>query len=328
MSLPKVLVTRTLPGDALKELQRQTSMTVWEEDVPIPRGYLLQHIQDVEGVLCLLTDHIDADVLSEAPSLKVVSTMAVGFDHIDVQACTGRGIPVGHTPGILTDTTADLAFSLLLCAARRVVEGVNYVKAGRWTTWSPTLLLGQDIHSATLGVIGFGRIGRAMCKRATGFSMRVLVTHSSPISCPGDPTLRVQQVPLDTLLQEADFVSLHVPLTPSTYHLLNASAMERMKSTAVLINTSRGGIVDTEALFDALLHQKIGYAALDVTDPEPLPPNHPLLSLANCLVVPHIASASVATRGKMATMAVANLLSGLRGDPLPDCVNPEVYQQH
>lgn len=325
MSLPEILVTRNLPGDVLQKLKHHTSLSVWEGEVPIPRGYLLQHIQNVEGVLCLLTDQIDVEVLTQAPSLKVVSTMAVGFDHIDVQGCTKRGIPVGHTPGILTDTTADFAFSLLLCAARRVVEGVNYVKAGQWITWSPTLLLGQDIHSATLGIIGFGRIGQAMCKRAAGFGMRVLVTHSSPISGLGDSSLEVQQVSLDTLLQEADFVSLHVPLISRTNHLLNASAFDKMKSTAVLINTSRGGVVDTEALFNALLHHKIGYAALDVTDPEPLPSNHPLLSLANCLVVPHIASASVATREKMAAMAVENLLSGLRGDPLPYCVNPEVY---
>ena len=326
MSFPKILVTRNLPGDVIQMLKHHTSLTVWEGEGPIPRGTLVQHMKEVEGVLCLITDLIDADLLSRSPALKVVSTMAVGFDHIDVQGCTIRGIPVGHTPGILTDTTADFAFSLLLCAARRVVEGVNYVKAGHWTTWSPTLLLGQDIHSATLGIIGFGRIGQAMCKRAAGFGMRVLATHSSPISGLGGSSRAVQQVSLDTLLQEADFVSLHVPLTSRTNHLLNANALDKMKSTAVLINTSRGGVVDTEALFHALLHHKIGYAALDVTDPEPLSSNHPLLSLANCLVVPHIASASVATREKMAAMAVENLLSGLRGDPLPYCVNPEVYQ--
>ena len=308
-------------------LNRNTSPTVWEGEVPIPREFLLQHIQSVEGLLCVLTDLIDEAILSKALSLKVVSTMAVGFDNIDVQACTRRGLPLGHTPGILTDTTADLAFGLLLCAARRLVEGANYVMAGLWKTWSPTMLLGQDVHSATLGIVGFGRIGQAMCKRAAGFGMRVLVTHPSPISGKGDPLPEIQQVPLNVLLQESDFVSLHVPLNPSTHHLINASALNQMKATAVLVNTSRGSVVDTDALYHVLLHQKIGYAALDVTDPEPLPVNHPLLSLTNCLVVPHIASASVATRERMASIAVDNLLCGLQGAPLPHCVNPEVYQR-
>jgi glyoxylate reductase len=242
-----------------------------------------------------------------------------------VAAATSRGIPVGNTPGVLTETTADMAFALLMAAARRVVEGADYVRAGRWRTWGPMLLLGHDVHGATLGIVGMGRIGQSVTRRAAGFGMRVI--YFDPL-CDATKGLFVDvavQCGLDDLLAQADFVSLHVPLTESTYHLIDAAALSKMKPTAVLINTSRGPVVDSDALYEALAAGRIAYAALDVTDPEPLPAGHRLLTLPNCLVVPHIASASWATRTRMAVMAAENLLAGLRGQRLPNCVNPEVY---
>jgi lactate dehydrogenase-like 2-hydroxyacid dehydrogenase len=249
----------------------------------------------------------------------------VGYDNVAVEEATARGIPVGNTPGVLTETTADMAFALLMSAARRVVEGADYVRAGKWRTWGPRLLLGHDVHHATLGIIGMGRIGQAVARRAQGFDMRVIYF---------DPYCDASKAPfvdvglrcaLDELLAEADFVSLHVPLTEDTRHMIDAQTLSLMKPTAVLINTSRGPVVDPDALYEALEAGQIAYAALDVTEPEPLPADHKLLDMPNCLVVPHIASASYATRTRMAIMAAENLLAGLRGEPLPNCANPEVH---
>ncbi|MCB0163082.1 MAG: D-glycerate dehydrogenase, partial [Anaerolineae bacterium] len=280
----------------------------------------------VEGILSLLTSKIDDDVMAAAGSnLKVISNYAVGYDNIDIPAATRRGVPVGNTPGVLTDTTADFAFALLMAAARRVVEADVYTRAGKWQTWGPSLLLGQDITGATLGIIGFGRIGKGMAKRAQGFDMEILYYSSD---CQPDPyaaEIGAQCVDLTTLLERSDFVSVHVPLNDQTHHLINQETLQMMKPTAVLINTARGPVVDTEALYEALRDQVIGYAALDVTDPEPIPADHPLLTLDNVIVAPHIASASYATRGKMAMMAAENLIAGLKGERLPNCVNPEVY---
>ena len=322
----RVLITRQLPEVAMQAIREFAECDVWLEDRPMPSPVLSERIAEAEGLLCLLTDRVDAALLSRAPRLRVVSTMAVGFDHVDLAACSERGIPVGNTPGVLTETSADLAFALLMTAARRVVEGAEYVKNGLWQTWSPTLLLGQDIFGATLGIVGFGRIGQAMARRAQGFGMRVLVCHSR--SLPDDvlQAHQVERVSLETVVGESDFLSLHVPLTPATHHLINRDALSKMKRTAVLINTARGPVVDTEALCQALLEGKIAGAALDVTDPEPLPATHPLLSLRNCVIVPHVASASIATRHRMALMAVKNLHAGLRRQCLPHCVNPDVYQ--
>lgn len=325
--LPKVLMTKKVAEEAIEAARLFSDLEIWGGEDPIPRRFLMSKIASVEGLFCLLTDKIDEEVLSRASRLRVVSTMAVGFDHIDVNACTSRKIVVGHTPDVLTDTTADFAFTLLMCAARRVVEGMDYVRAGSWKTWCPTLLLGQDIYEGILGLIGFGRIGQAMAKRARGFQMRVLVSHSTVLPKHMCSDFGVEQVDFADLLREVDFLSLHVPLTPETYHLMNAQAFHAMKRTAILVNTARGAVVDTEALYEALVTQRIQYAALDVTDPEPLPPTHPLIRLPNCLVVPHIASASVATRKKMALLAVENLRAGLLGQKLPYCVNPEAYPQ-
>jgi len=321
---PKVFVARIIPDQGLKLVLEQCDAEVWQDELPPPREVLLEKVRDCEGLISLLTDKVDAELLDRAPGLKVVSNMAVGFDNIVVPDCTKRGIPVGNTPGVLTETTADFAFALLMTAARRVVDGHEYVRAGKWKTWGPMLLLGQDIHGATLGLIGFGRIGRAVARRARGFGMRILFYDSAP--CMQEAAeLGAECCDLDTVLRESDFVSLHTPLSRETHHLMGDREFDLMKPAAILLNTSRGPVVDPQALYRALVAGKIGGAALDVTEPEPIPLDDALLAAPNCLIVPHIASASVKTRGKMAEMAAENLLAGLRGARLPNCVNPEVY---
>lgn len=319
-------MTRVIPDAGLKMVMERCEAEVWPEETPPPYEVILQKVKGCEGLLSLLTDRIDARLMDEAPRLRVISQFAVGFDNIDVRAATDRGIPVGHTPGVLTDTTADFAFALLMAVARRVVEGTDYVRAGKWKTWGPTLLLGQDVHHATLGLIGFGRIGQGMARRASGFDMRVLyydIRRREDL----EKSMGVVYADLDTLLRESDFVSIHTDLNPQTRHLISDDALAKMKPTAILINTARGPIVDHDALYRALRDGKIAGAGLDVTEPEPLPSDSPLLMLPNCVVVPHIASASVKTRGKMAEMAAINLIAGLQGERLPHCANPEVYER-
>jgi glyoxylate reductase len=321
---PKIYVTRHLPESALQELLKACSVEIWDYEMPPSYGTMIQQIDDKEGLLCLLTDRIDAALMDAGPELKVISQCAVGFDNIDVDAATERGIPVGNTPGVLTDATADFAFTLLMAAARRVGEAIDYVRQDRWKTWGLTLLLGHDIYGATLGLVGFGRIGQAVARRARGFAMRVI--YYDTVRQPGaEAELGVEYRPLDDLLQESDYVSLHVSLTEETRGLIDAGALAQMKPTAILINTSRGPVVDPDALYQALKSGQIAGAALDVTDPEPLPGDHRLLELPNLIVVPHIASATVTSRTRMAMMAVENLLAGLRGERLPYCANPEVY---
>jgi len=322
----KVLVTRVIPKAGLDLVRDACDADIWSNRKPLPRDVLLERVRGVSGLLSLFTDTVDAELLDAAgPGLKVVSNFAVGYDNIDVAATTARGIPVGNTPGVLTGTTADLAFALLMAVARRIVEGAEYVKAGEWGAWRKNMRLGYDVHGATLGIIGMGRIGQAVARRATGFDMRI--TFFDPYCDPEKAAFAGAglRCGLDELLAGADFVSLHVPLSEDTRHLIDARALAIMKPTATLVNTSRGPVVDTDALHDALAAKQIAYAALDVTDPEPLPGDHKLLSLSNCLVVPHIGSASVTTRSRMAVMAAENLLAGLRDERLPNCVNPEVY---
>jgi glyoxylate reductase len=324
---PKVYVTRLLPKPAMDRILSFCDAKVWEGELPPPRDVLLQDVVEVEGLLSLLTDKVDAELMDHAQKLRVVSNCAVGFDNIDVQAATKRGIVVGNTPGVLTDTTADFAFALLMAAGRRVVEGDRVVRAGKWKTWGPMILLGQDIHNATLGIIGFGRIGYAVAKRARGFGMKIL--YSDVIrNRQAENELGIEYVELNSLLAESDFITVHTNLTPETHHLIGREQFEKMKRTAVLVNTSRGPIVDNMALYDALRSGKIAYAALDVTEPEPLPADHPLITLDNVIVVPHIASASVATRTKMALMAADNLIAGLKGEMPPNPVNPEVLKKN
>ncbi len=338
MPLPIVVATRQLPPKAWDALTSQAQVVCWEHDCPVSREWLFTQIPEADGLYCLLTDRIDEDVLRFGKRLRVVSTMSVGYDHIDIPACTSRNIPVGHTPGILTETTADLAFALLMASARRIVEGADYVRQGHWTEWKPNLLLGQEVFGATLGIVGFGRIGQAMARRAQGFRMNVLavqslkqkreVSESSSVTGPkgeSSDTPAVTFVDLAKALRESDFVSVHVPLTTGTQHLLGAPEFQMMKRSSILINTSRGAVVDHDALYSALHQGTIGGAALDVTDPEPILASHRLLTLSNCLVIPHLGSASTATRSLMADMAVKHVIAGLCGERLPHCANPEVY---
>jgi glyoxylate reductase len=322
---PRVLVTRIIPDEGLRPLREACRVDLWEDELPPPREELLRRVAGVDGLLALLTDRVDDELLDAAgPQLRVVSNYAVGFDNVDVPACTRRGVAVGNTPGVLTETTADLAWALLMAAARRIPEADRYVREGRWRTWGPMTLLGPDVHGATLGIVGFGRIGQAVARRASGFGMRILYHDVHRLPREVESAAGAAYTPLPSLLAESDFVSLHVNLTPETHHLIDAAALRSMKPDAVLVNTARGPVVDTDALADALAAGTIWAAALDVTDPEPLPADHPLVTSERCLVVPHIASASRVTRARMASMAAANLLAGLRGEPLPTAVNPEV----
>jgi len=323
MSKPRVLVTRPVPEKGLERLRAVCDVHVYQSKLPPSRDVLLREIADCEGILSLLTDPIDAEVMSAAPRLKVISNMAVGYDNVDVKAATERKIPVGHTPGVLTETSADLAFALLMAAARRLGEGERYVKSGQWVTWSPQLLLGYDIYGATLGIVGFGRIGQAVARRARGFGMQILYHGGSNQQTA--QALGAQERTLDQLLAESDFISLHVPFKNATHHLIGERELHLMKRTAILINTARGPVVDPHALYEALSSGVIAYAALDVTEPEPIHMDDPLLTLDNCLIVPHIGSSTVATREKMASIAAANLIAGLQGEKLPHCVNPQVY---
>ena len=314
-------MTRVIPAPALASIREVCDMTVWQDELPPPYDTLTEQAAQSDGLLTLLSDRINVELLQAAPTLKVVSQMAVGFDNIDVKAATARGIPVGHTPGVLTDTTADFAFALLMAAARRISESERFVRAGKWRTWGPTAFMGQDVHGATLGIIGMGRIGQAVARRAHGFDMRVIYHDRTP------KEIEAESLALGEVLAQADFLSLHIPLTPDTTHLIDARAFKLMKPAAILINTSRGPVVDSEALYEALTSGQIAGAALDVTEPEPIPMSSPLLTLDNCLIVPHIASSSVATRTRMAVMAAENLLAGLENRRLPHCVNPQVYEK-
>ncbi len=324
MAKPKIYVTRQIFDEAVDRLREATDMNYWDSEMPPSRDELLREVQDIDGLFCLLTEKIDAELFDAAPNLRVVSNMAVGFDNIDVAEATKRGIPVGNTPGVLTETTADFAFALLMAAGRRVSEGDRYTRAGNWKTWGPMVLLGQDIHGSTLGIIGFGRIGVEMAKRAKGFGMNIVyydVIRNEEREKEYGATYCSD---VKELLAQSDFVSIHVNLTPETRHLINAETLSGMKSTAVLVNTSRGPVVDQTALYHALKDGTIGAAGLDVTEVEPISMDDPLLTLENVIIAPHIASGSVVTRTKMSLMAVDNLMAGLNGEPLPNTPNPEV----
>jgi len=325
---PKVLVTRPIPEVGMDIISKACDVQILRCDTPPSREELLENVRGMNGLLTLLTDRIDAEIMDAAgPNLKIISNYAVGYDNIDVEAATKRGVMVGNTPGAMTETTADLAFSLLLAAARRIGEGIDYVRKGKWETFKPLELLGRDVHHAALGIIGMGRIGTEVAKRARGFDMNVLYYDHRMRRDKGRSTGAVMCDTLDDLLARSDFVSLHTPLNEKTRHLINTHTLGLMKKTAILINVARGPVVDTEALCEAIEAGRIAGAALDVTDPEPLPSNHRLLQMPQCIVLPHIGSATVETRNKMAVMAAENLVAGVTGGVpkyLVNCEKPAV----
>jgi glyoxylate reductase len=323
-SKPRVFVSRRIPAAGLDRITAQTDAEVWPEQMPPPYEVLREKVASCDGLVSLLTDRIDAALMDAAPRLKVVSNYAVGFNNVDVPTATARGIAVGNTPGVLTDATADMAFCLLIAAARRLLDGHRYSQSGQWKTWEPLGHLGQDLVGRTLGVVGMGRIGHALAKRCRGgWDMRVLY-HDTYRNERAEKELGAVQVDLDTLLRESDFVSVHTDLNEETRGLFNAERFAQMKPTAVLVNTARGPIVVERDLIAALKNGVIFAAGLDVTDPEPPDPNSELLHLPNLVVAPHIASATVGTRNAMADICAGNLLAGLTGRPLPAPVNPEV----
>lgn len=327
MAKPKVYVSRLIPEPALEIVRAATEMRVWDrEDVPPPRDVLLREVADCEGLLSLLTEKIDDELIRAAPRLRVVANMAVGFDNIDVPAATRRGVLVTNTPEVLTETVADFAFTLMLAASRRLVEADTLTRAGEWKTWSPLMLAGQDMHHATLGLVGVGRIGAAVARRAKGFEMRVI--YYDVVRRPDlEQSLGIEFRDLNEVLREADFISVHVPLAEQTRHLISRDQFRLMKKTAVFVNTSRGPVVDQAALAEALRTRTIYAAGIDVFEKEPVPADDPLLRLDNVIVAPHIASASIPTRTRMATLAAENLVAALQGKRPPTPVNPEVLEK-
>ncbi len=320
---PKVFVSRIIPDAGLKRLQVVCEVDLWEEPLPPDYDTLLEHVRGVDGILCMLTERIDGQLMDAAgPQIKVISQMAVGYDNIDVSAASERGIPVGNTPGVLTEATADLTLALLLASARRIVEGMQYIQDGKWQTWEPMGLLGADLTGATLGIIGMGRIGAAVAQRAAAFDMKI-AAYSPSLTREQARNAGVEKVDLESLLSDSDFISIHCPLNDQTRGLIDAETLAQMKESAILINTARGPIVNQADLYEALKNGVIRAAALDVTDPEPISMDDPLLTLPNIIIVPHIGSASVRTRDRMAQMAASNLLAGLEGKPLPNAVAPK-----
>ena len=322
MSVPRVLVTRRIAPEAFAVLDGHADCDVWDGELAPPRAALLERAAPCDGLLSMLTDRVDAELLAAAPRLRVVSNMAVGYDNVSVPDCTRRGVLVGNTPGVLTTTCAEFTMALLLAAARRVAEGDRFLREGRWKGWLPMMIPGRDLYGATLGIVGLGAIGLEVAARARAFGMTVLY-HSRTRKPDAEASHALAWCPdLVSLLGRSDFVSLHVALSPDTRHLIGREQLRAMQPHAVLINTARGPVVDQRALYEALRERVIAAAALDVMEQEPMPLDDPLLSLPNVLVTPHIASDSVATRTRMAVMAARNLLAGLRDEPMPSCVNP------
>jgi glyoxylate reductase len=316
MARRRVFVTRAVDSAAIELLERHAEVRVWPEAEPIPRETLLRQVVGLDGLLALITERIDSELLDAAgPSLRVVANMAVGIDNLDLDALRQRGVVGTNTPDVLTETTADFAFALLMAAARQILPSSDYVREGRWTSWNPSLFVGRDVHHATLGIVGLGRIGLEVARRARGFEMRVLYCARTRREPSFEQQHGLTYRPLEELLAESDFVSIHVDLNDETRVLFDAERLAKMKPTAILVNTSRGPVVDSEALYEALKAGRLGGAALDVIDPEPPPADHPLLSLENCLVTSHIASASRETRARMARMAAENIVAVLSGRP-------------
>lgn len=313
---PKVVVTRRPPGTAIERILAVADVWMWPEDRNIPAELLAEKVADAVGMYAMLTDAIDRDLLGRAPHLTVVSNMAVGVDNIDLVACADKGIAVGHTPDVLTESTADIAWMLMMASTRRMQEGIDFVRAGEWKRWEPEVLLGHDVSRSTIGIIGMGRIGQAIAMRSLGFDMDVLYSALSE-KPEVDSRFGARRVCLDELLESSDHVIVAVPLTSDTDHLIGERELSMMKPTANLVNIARGPIVDTDALYDALVDGRIRCAGLDVTNPEPLPPDHKLLTLANCTVIPHTGSSTWRTRIAMADLAADNLIAALTDSPMP-----------
>ena len=323
---PSVYITRRIPDSTLEKISEVCQVEMWEEeDIPVPRAVLEEKIENVDGLFCLLTETIDEALLQKAKQLKVISNMAVGYNNIDLDAATEKGIFVTNTPGVLTETTADLTFALLMATARRIVEASDFLREGSWKTWSPMLLTGQDVYGATLGIIGMGRIGESLAKRAKGFDMRILY-HNRSRKEEAEKTWGIEYADLDSLLRESDFVCVMTPYTEETRNLIGERELSLMKNSAILINTARGGIVNEAALYEALKQNKIWAAGIDVFEQEPVSPDHPLLTLPNVVTLPHIGSASIQTRTRMAELAAANLIQGVMGEPPKNRVNQDVVQ--
>ncbi|VAV91358.1 D-3-phosphoglycerate dehydrogenase [hydrothermal vent metagenome] len=312
----RIVVTRNPPGNAVERLSERADVWVWPHDTEIDPKVLTEQITGAAGLYCMLTDTIDERVLEAAPSLRVVSTMAVGVDNIDLEACAARGIAVGHTPDVLTDSTADMAWALLMASSRRIEEAITYVKEGQWGRWEPGTLLGYDVTGTTIGIIGMGRIGRQVARRAAGFDMDILYSSRSRAAAV-EQECQASRVALDELLARSDHVVVCAALTDETRGMIDADAFARMKPTANLVNISRGPLVDTDALYEALTTGQIRCAGLDVIDPEPISPDHRIVALPNCMVIPHLGSATKRTRVAMADLAAENLLAGLSGQPMP-----------
>ena len=326
MEKQTVLITRSLFPDLLDPLKQDFQLIIWDAPQPPERSWIVKNLPNSDALITMLTDDIDEKtiLLGANNKLKVISQLAVGFDNIAVSAATAHNVPVGNTPGVLTETTADFTWALLMALARQVVVSHNEVHHGTWRPWGPDVYAGADIHGATLGIIGFGRIGKAVARRAIGFGMNILY-YTPDKKTDSEFSGQAKYTPLKELLQQSDFVSLHAYLSPATRGMLGKTEFELMKSTAYLINTARGAMIDHQALFTALKAEQLAGAGLDVFDPEPIPQDHPLLGLSNVIITPHIASASLNTRRMMAKMTIENTLAGLRGERLPYCVNPEVY---
>lgn len=326
MPKPRIYVTRELPERGLKLIRKFFDAEVWSDYAPPPKKVIAEKVKNVDALVSLLSDKIDREILDVAPKLKIVSQLAVGFDNIDVQEATRRGIYVTNTPEVLTDTTADFAWALLMALARRIVEADKYVRTGQWKVgWHPNMLAGRDVYGATIGVVGAGRIGYAVAKRAKGFDMKILYYDVIPRP-EMEKDLGAKKADIDTLLKNSDFVSIHVPLMKETHHLINAEKLKLMKNTAYLINNSRGPVVDEKALYDTLKAGQIAGAGLDVFEQEPTPIDNPLLKLDNVVVAPHISSASLETRSRMSEMVAENLLSFFEGKKPPNLVNPDVLK--
>jgi glyoxylate reductase len=321
---PKIYITRKIPDITLQKLKKNCDVTMWEEEeTPVPRDVLREQLKTVDGLYCLLTEQIDSELLKEATNLKVISNLAVGFNNIDIEAASEKGIMVTNTPGVLTESTADLAFTLLMATARRIPEASEFLRTGKWKAWAPMMLTGQDVFGATLGIVGMGRIGEAVAKRAKGFDMEVLYyNRSRKPEVEGE--LGVTYVELQNLLKRSDYVVILVPYSEETKNLISKRELSLMKETSILINVARGGIVNEYDLYHALKEQKIWAAGLDVFEQEPVSLKHPLLSLPNVVVLPHIGSASIKTRMKMSELAAENLLQALAGETPQHLVNKEI----